>query len=183
MQRHTGWLWIVGFFTLAGTASAQPPSPPTTVTQFDGIYAPVSATKVNETFTHIGTNRIDRCGDYPTLQPLIILNGEARYPGKRLEGMVGSQGQLAMRFVSEPAVGGVTPGVERVISGRIDGDGTVRARQIGYYCSYDLIWQKIQTLSVPIASAQFDGTYALVSATKLNGLSWREAHALPHVGS
>jgi hypothetical protein len=29
-----------------------------------------------------------------------------------------------------------------MIFGKIDDGGTVRARQIDYYCSHDLIWQK-----------------------------------------
>jgi hypothetical protein len=37
---------------------------------------------------------------------------------------------------------GVTPGIEININGTIDGNGMVRARQMGSYCSYDLIWQK-----------------------------------------
>jgi hypothetical protein len=28
------------------------------------------------------------------------------------------------------------------LNGKIDGNGTVSARQIGYFCRYDLIWRK-----------------------------------------
>jgi hypothetical protein len=56
------------------------------------------------------------------------------------EGTVGSQGELAMKYAAPVHRDSV--GVERTISGRIDGNGTARARQMGYYCSYDLVWQK-----------------------------------------
>jgi hypothetical protein len=47
--------------------------------------------------------------------------------------MVGSQGELAMRSVN-PAYD--EPG-ERLLNGRIDGTGTVRARLTGRFCNYD----------------------------------------------
>jgi hypothetical protein len=77
---------------------------------------------------------------------LTIVNGQARYssPGlqrtSEFEGTVGSQGELAMRSV-EPS-SKISAGIEIFVSGKIDGNGTVRARYIGPLCSYDLIWQK-----------------------------------------
>ena len=76
--------------------------------------------------------------------PLTIAMGQARYTsatGRQLEGTVGSQGELAMRFVAPPGSGGYRP-IELIVSGRIDGTGTVRARQSSNSCSYDFIWQK-----------------------------------------
>jgi hypothetical protein len=49
MQKRIGWFWIIGFFGLLAAADAQTPSPPAVTTQFDGTYAFVSATKLNET--------------------------------------------------------------------------------------------------------------------------------------
>jgi hypothetical protein len=149
MPQHIGWLWILGLFGLLAAANAQTASPPTATTQFDGTYAFVSATKLKETYTTRVTNRIGRCGDY-TGRPLTITNGQARYPGlgrltsAGFEGTVGPQGELALRLASTPATraAGASPGVEIIINGKIESNGTVRARQIGYGCSYDLSWQK-----------------------------------------
>jgi hypothetical protein len=142
MQKHVGWLWIAGFFGLLAAADAQTPSSPA-ATQFDGTYAFVSSAKVNETYTATGTNRIGQCGDLPPRGPLTIENGHARY--NLQEGTIGPQGELAMRLAPSPATrhAGASPGIESITSGRIDGNGTVRARRMGYYCSHDLIWQKV----------------------------------------
>ena len=60
------------------------------------------------------------------------------------EGTVGSQGELAMRLASTPGTrgAGASPGIEITTRGRIDGNSTVSARQMGYLCSYDVIWRK-----------------------------------------
>lgn len=139
MKKHVGWLLIVGFFGLFGAAAAETASPLPAGTQFDGTYAFVSATKVNETYTTTRTTRLGECPDRKA-GPLIIANGQARLPV--FEGTVGPQGELVMRRHAEPVKRGITPGIESVISGRIDGNGTIRARQTGYGCSYDLIWQR-----------------------------------------
>lgn len=149
MQQHIAWLWIVGFFGLIPAANAQTAAPSAANTLFDGTYAFVSATKLNETYTATRSNRVGRCGDYRG-PPLTIVNGEVRYPTRgRLtaagfEGTVGPQGELAMRLAPTPASrgSGASPGVEMIINGKIDSNGTVHARQMGYACSYDLIWQK-----------------------------------------
>jgi hypothetical protein len=50
MQKQVGWLWIAGPFGFLGAAHAQSVSPPAANTQFDGTYAFISATKLNEPF-------------------------------------------------------------------------------------------------------------------------------------
>jgi hypothetical protein len=149
MPQHIGWLWILVFFGLLAAADAQTASPPTAGTQFDGTYAFVSRTKVNETYAVPRSNRIGRCGGSGRgnhRRPLTIASGQAQYTtadGLQYEGTVSSQGELAMRSAT-PAAGGGWAGVgdERTIFGKIDGGGTARARQIDYFCSHDLIWQK-----------------------------------------
>ena len=37
---------------------------------------------------------------------------------------------------------GQSPGIEMMVIGRIDGNGTVTARQTGYNFGYNLTWQK-----------------------------------------
>jgi hypothetical protein len=140
--------WIFGLF---GAADAQTPSLSTANTQFDGTYAFVSAAKVNDTYTVTGTNRIGQCRDMGKAGPLVIINGHAQYTaqggatgtGYLLEGAVGPQRELAMRNLPAPRgrCGGCGTGIQITVSGRID-DGTVRARQTGSNCRYDLIWQK-----------------------------------------
>ena len=150
MQKSVGWAWFAGFFGLLAAANAQTPSPPTSGTQFDGTYGFVSAARVNETYTTTRTHRIGQCAENLKVGPLTVVNGQARYssPGRLtaagFEGTVGSQGELAMRLASTPATrgAGASPGVEIAIRGKIDGNGMVSARQMGYLCSYDLIWRK-----------------------------------------
>jgi hypothetical protein len=52
--------------------------------------------------------------------------------------MVGSQGELAMRSVNPAS----DETAERLLNGRIDGTGMVRARLTGKYCTYDFVWRK-----------------------------------------
>src|ERR1700737_2810136 len=103
MQKHIGWLLTAGFFGLLAGASAQTPSPAGAITEYDGTYAPVSATKVNEPYFALGTNRIGQCPDYPRLNPLIIVNGQARRYRNQgelfAEGTVGPHGELTMRYL------------------------------------------------------------------------------------
>jgi hypothetical protein len=144
MHKSVGLLWITGFFGLLVAADAQTASPPAATAQFDGTYAFVSATKLNETFT---TTRMRPCGDVRKMGPLTIANGQAQYSGfgpvtkAGFEGTVAAQGELAMRLASTPASKS-SLGVEMITRGTIDGNGTVRVRQIGRACSYDLFWQK-----------------------------------------
>jgi hypothetical protein len=150
MQRHSGWLWIIGFLCLLAAANAQTPSLSTSDTQFDGTYGFVSAARVNETYTTTRTHHIGQCAENLKVGPLTVTNAKAQYSGfgrltrAGFEGTVGPQGELAMRLASTPATrgAGASPGVEITTRGRIDGNGTVSARQTGYLCSYDLIWRK-----------------------------------------
>jgi hypothetical protein len=178
MQKHIGCLWVVGFFGLLAAANAQTPSPPAANTQFDGTYAPVSATTLNETFMAGGT-RPGQCPERKA-EPLTIMQAQARYSSRRVngtarlqrEGTVESHGDLKLRREPEPEGrhGGIDPGFEFFAYGRIDGNGTARVRQIGSRCNFEFTWQKVkvQSPSLPIASASFDGTYAFVSSTRLN---------------
>jgi hypothetical protein len=150
MQKHFSWLWVAGFFSLLAAANAQTPSSPTSGTQFDGTYGFVSATRVNENYTTTRTHRVGQCAENLKVGPLTVVNGRAQYSGfgrltaAGFEGTVGSQGELAVRLASTPATrgAGASPGVEITTRGRIDSSGTVSARQMGYLCSYDLIWRK-----------------------------------------
>jgi len=69
------------------------------------------------------------------------VNGTARL---KLEGTVGSQGELALRREpeSEGRHGGIEPGLEFFAYGRIDNTGTARVRQIGSRCSFEFTWQR-----------------------------------------
>jgi hypothetical protein len=75
---------IVGFFGLVGAATAQTPLTPAATTQFDGTYAFVSATTLNQTFMAGGT----RPGQCPERKagPLTIVRGQARYSSRRVNG-------------------------------------------------------------------------------------------------
>ena len=141
MRRQIGLLWMVGFVGFIAAADAQAPSP-TAAAPFDGTYRFVSSAKVNKTYVTRG-GQMGQCPDRRA-GPLTIAMGQARYTsatGRQLEGTVGSQGELAMRFVAPPGSGGYRP-IELIVSGRIDGTGTVRARQSSNSCSYDFIWRK-----------------------------------------
>jgi hypothetical protein len=144
MPKGAGWLSLVGFFGLAVAADAQTPLSQTAGSQFDGTYALVSSTKLTQTFTQSQTGRTRPCPDWE-VGPLTIVRGQPRFSSAsssavsaEFEGMVGSQGELAMKSVNsaydEPA--------ERLLNGRIDGTGTVRARLTGHYCTYDFVWRK-----------------------------------------
>jgi hypothetical protein len=143
MQKRIGRLWVVGIFGFSAAAIAQTLPSSTVGTRFDGTYAFVSSSKVNETYTSHITEHLQRCLDRSPPRPLVIVNGHARL--FRYGGTVGAQGELLMQRDPEPwgRGAGSSVGVEVIISGRIDNDGTVRARQTGYYCSYDLIWRKM----------------------------------------
>jgi hypothetical protein len=146
MQKRIGWFWIIGFFGLLAAADAQTPSPPAVTTQFDGTYAFVSATKLNETYMTTWRTRMGRCGDIRRMGPLTIAAGQARYSGfsrvtkEGFEGTVGPQGELSLRLAAPASRSSL--GVEIITRGIIDGNGAVRARQTGRSCSYDLVWQK-----------------------------------------
>ena len=151
MQKHFIWVGAIGvLFGLLSAANAQSQSPLAATTQFDGTYAFVSAMRVNETYTVPGSNRIGQCRgrerENRLRPPLTMANGQAQFTdvgSHQFEGTVSSQGELAMRSSTSSSKGGWEGvGTKRMIYGRIDGGGTVRGRNIGYYCRYDLIWQK-----------------------------------------
>ena len=123
MQKRVGWLWIVGIFGFSAAAIAQAPSSSTAGTKFDGTYAFVSSTKVNETYMTTGTAHIKRCRDLLPRSPLTIVDGHARYDLQ--EGTVGSQGELATRYL--PTLGNKDWLPSEIITrGRIDGNGSPR---------------------------------------------------------
>jgi hypothetical protein len=149
MRKYVWWLWFVVFFGSLAAASAQAPTTPTPVTKYDGTYAFVSLTKVNETYWTERTEHPGRCSNIRVVTSLIIADGHARYSttrryGNLNEGIVGAQGQLAMRLEPTPYpwAAGILPGVEIVTSGTIDENGTVRARRTAALCRYDLVWKK-----------------------------------------
>lgn len=138
MRQGPGWLATIGFLASLAVANAQTPP----VTKYDGTYAFSSSTQLNETFT-TNSGRMGQCA-HRIAGPLTIVNGRARYSGSGLrasrefEGTVGSQGELAMRSDAPGQAGNL----EITLYGRIDGNGTVTARQSGVSCHYDFIWQK-----------------------------------------
>jgi hypothetical protein len=148
-MRKVAALWcIIGLFGWVTAASAQTPMAPTAapVTKYDGTYAFVTQTMVNETYL-AGDTRPGRCRNRRASSPLIIVNGQAHFTtaaGIRVEGTVEPQGELAMRYPPTPNArcSGCTAGIERSLSGTIGSDGAVRARDIGYWCSHDMTWQK-----------------------------------------
>jgi hypothetical protein len=128
--------------SLSVAADAQTPSPPTASTQFDGTYAFVSSVNVNETYmSKYEMVRTFRCPDLRT-GPISIVNGRARrysLAGAVLaEGTVGPQGELLVHYQTP----GPGPGVETILTARIDKDGTIRARQTAQNCNYDMVWRK-----------------------------------------
>jgi hypothetical protein len=143
MRRNIGWLWVFGILGYSAAAMAQTSPASTAGTKFDGTYSFLSSTKLNETYT-TRSGRMGQCADR-IAGPITIVNGQARYSGSGLrvsrefEGNVGSQGELAMR---SNALGPWGNNLEITLYGRIDGNGTVTARQSGFSCSYDFVWQK-----------------------------------------
>ena len=110
-----------------------------TAAPFDGKYRVVSSAKVNQTYT-TKKGLTAQCPDRRP-GPLTIEQGRAHYTtatGYRLRGTVGPQGELALRS-SAP---GISRPIDINLNGSIDGNGTVRARQISNACNYDYVWQK-----------------------------------------
>jgi hypothetical protein len=72
--------------------------------------------------------------------PLHVVGGKAHYTtasGRRIEAMVGPQGEIDMRM-SLPG----TNTLEMHAAGKIDDNGTATVRQRGNSCSYDFVWKK-----------------------------------------
>jgi hypothetical protein len=128
-------LLIVVLFCLPAVAHAQSAAG----ARFDGTYRFVSSAKVTQTYTDKGGMSAP-CPDRAS-GPLTIARGQAHYTsetGRELNGTVGLQGELVMRAV-EP---GSSRPVELRVNGTVDAAGTARARQLGFGCSYDFVWQK-----------------------------------------
>jgi hypothetical protein len=144
MRKHIGWLWVIGIFGFVAVADARPSSSPAAGMQFDVTYAFVSSTKVNETYRDFH-NRELQCRNRRA-GPLTIVNGQARYTsrsGRReFEGTIGSRGELAMRSTAAAANRLDALPSTVIVSGSIDDQGTIRARQTCWFCRYDFIWQK-----------------------------------------
>jgi hypothetical protein len=129
MKTRRGFLPIVGLFGLVAAAQAASP--------FDGSYQLYSSTKVNETFVSRGGN----LGYCPDRRPGVftVAEGRARYAtetGRNIEASVAPNGGFESSSVESDGSGPIR------LAGAIDGNGTVRARQIGNSCSYDFVWQK-----------------------------------------
>jgi hypothetical protein len=107
-------LWFIGSFGWLAAADAQTSPASNTSTRFDGTYAFVSWTKVNETYTTTATNHVGQCPDLRG-GPLKVVNGEIRL-GSRFAGTVGSQGEFVMRLDATPYRD--SPGVEATVTGR-----------------------------------------------------------------
>jgi len=128
-------LLILVVFGFHVSAYAQSPAGP----RFDGTYRLMSSAKVSETYVAKGGQSSLCPARIPG--PLTVLQGQARYTaesGREVTGTVGPQGELLMRSV-EP---GQSRPNELKVTGTIDAAGTVRARQAGFSCSYDFVWQK-----------------------------------------
>jgi hypothetical protein len=139
MRRQIGLLSIVGLCGLLGAADAQTLSALTAGPVFDGTYRAVSSAKVNQMYVEEKGNMIPCPDRMPG--PLTIVQGQARYTdasGDQVDGTVGPQGELAMQVVAP----GRARAMELDVRGNIAGNGTIRARQQGYSCSYDFVWQK-----------------------------------------
>jgi hypothetical protein len=142
MQKHFGWLWVVGVFCFSAVALAQAPALSTAGRAFDGKYRFISSTNVNATYT----TRKGQTGQCPSRKagPLHVVNGRAHYvtaTGYRVGGTVGPQGELVMRALAPANQGGSQP-IDLSVSGNIDASGRAQVRQNGYECSYDFVWQR-----------------------------------------
>jgi hypothetical protein len=134
MTKSIGWLAIGGIFSFFAAAEAQTLAPSTATTAFDGTYAFVSSTPAPPVNARCG-NQIEG--------PLVAAQGRAEFTNllgahSHFEGTIGSQGELVMRAAA--IAHGETADI--FANGRIDRDGTVRARMTGHECSFDVVWQK-----------------------------------------
>lgn len=130
------------FAVIAGSAICAHAQQPITasdpaVARYDGVYQFISAKWVAES-TMTTWQRMRSCSQSPIEGPLTIVNGQATYSysgrDRRFQGTVGSGGRLRMgtgRFTDS----------DFTTQSAIDDSGTIRARQTGYRCTFDLIWQ------------------------------------------
>jgi len=128
---------LIGLAFVVTAGAAPPPNTPTTA-KFDGTYAFVSSTSLNETSKH-GRGQ---CVSSGTISPLTIANGQVRYSASDgvtltdFEGFVNVQGQFTTRGTN-PVSGTAISGY-----GKINGDGTIYLRWIGWFCDFDLVWKR-----------------------------------------
>jgi hypothetical protein len=95
----------------------------------------------------VPNGRMRPCPDW-TAGPLTIERGQARVstitavsPVRMdFEGTVGLQGEVRMRSLSPDLLREDI--AERLLRGRIDGTGTVRAHLTGRWRNYDYVWRK-----------------------------------------
>ena len=132
MRSSIGLLGIMGFIGALAAVNAQAQPASTAGTAFDGKYRFVSSANVNATYT----TRKGQTGQCPSRKagPLHVVNGRVHYvtaTGYRVGGTVGPQGELMMRALAPANQGGSQP-IDIDLRGTIDGNGTVRARQISY---------------------------------------------------
>jgi hypothetical protein len=130
MTKSIGWLAIDGIFSFFTAAEAQTLALSPATTAFDGTYAFVSSTPAPPVNARCGTE---------IRGPLVAAQGRAEFTNllglhSHFEGTIGSQGELMLRAASVHG--------DMSVSGRIDRDGTVRARMCTAYCDYDVVWQK-----------------------------------------
>jgi len=105
----------------------------------DGTYVLVGSTKLNQT-------SMSRGGDMyfcpeSTPGPLSISQGRAWYvssSGRHLIGTVNPRGEILIQVI-EPRD---SRPFEMDVTGIVDSTGTVRARQRGNSCSYELVWRR-----------------------------------------
>lgn len=164
MKKVVGCSFTLGPFACLAAVQAQTP---TSITKYDGTYAWVSASNINESFKDFN-NREHPCLYVSDVGPLIVASGQAQYYFPNFdqslnEGTVGSEGELTMRLVATPAHNKDWSLPEISTTGRIDGKGIVHARRMSGHCEHDLTWQKTPP---PPSGKQFDGAYALVSVTQ-----------------
>ena len=136
MTKSIGWLAIGGIFSFVAAAEAQTQALSTATTAFDGTYAFVSSTLVPPLNAGCGV----QIGG-----PLVAAQGRAEFTNllgghSHFAGTIGSQGELVMR--AEGIAHGAAGAADIFVNGRIDRDGTVRARMTGTVCSFDVVWQK-----------------------------------------
>ena len=132
-MRATAGLSFAALLAVPTIVLAQAPS------SFDGSYRLVSSAKATQSYTAKG-GQTAPCPDR-NAGPLTVQGGRAQYTsesGRTLMGTVGPQGQLSMR-AEEP---GSSRPIELSVTGSIDVRGTARARQQGFGCSYDFVWQR-----------------------------------------
>ena len=109
-------------------------------TPFDGSYAFVSGSKVNETALTSG-GRPSLCPNIKPLPSLVIAGGQVRY-APDWAGTIGPEGELVLR-PERPLARGSEAAPEITIWGRVDNTGTVHARRrVSGLCDYDVIWEK-----------------------------------------